>query len=757
MSPDLRAALREHFGYPAFRPGQEAALRHVLAGRDTLVVMPTGSGKSLIYQLAALCQPGTGLVVSPLIALMKDQVDGLARRNIPATFINSTLDLAEQNRRLRALAAGQYKLVLVAPERFRSPGFRSALEAVTVNLLAVDEAHCLSQWGHDFRPDYLYLAEARRQLRPPVTLALTATATPRVQDDIVGLLGLERAERVITGFNRPNLMLRVVPARTDEVKLRRLRDFLAAAEGAGLIYAGTRRHAESVAAFLRTELRRPAEHYHAALPPADRARVQEAFLSGDLPLVVATNAFGMGIDRPDVRFVVHYTMPGTLEAYYQEAGRAGRDGLPAEALLLYAAKDAALHEHFIEEGAPTPAELRHLHEHFRRLSAATGLAEIEAATKLTGTKVRVGLDQLELAGALRRADEAYGRLRLEAGPLTAAALRQLEAENTARRRHKYHLLGRMADYAQTGACRRQALLRHFGDDDAGQVEAEACCDNCAASAEARPARAGRRPAGPPASPGLRLVPARPEPAPAEPPPPAAPLPPAQQKLLTELSQAERAALIVLDAVARLDRLLGKGKLAQFLRGSETEAVADLKGQRHFGKFADLRLADIEALIDQLLDSGHLGQAGGLRPVLALTPLGENALRNRAALQVNLRLAEAGQAARLRAARSAPAGGTLAVTRDLLARGLAPDQIAAERGLTDSTIYSHLAELIAAGQVDVNAVVPPATQARIVAAIEAEGSAQYLAPIKARLNDFTTYGEIRCVAEAWKRGRRPADG
>jgi len=731
VTPDLHAALRRHFGYPAFRPGQAEALEHALAGRDVLVVMPTGSGKSLIYQLAALCRPGTGVVVSPLIALMKDQVDGLARRRIPATYINSSLDLAEQNRRLQALAAGEYKLILVAPERFRSPAFRAALANVPLSLLAVDEAHCLSQWGHDFRPDYLYLAEARRQLRPPVTLALTATATPRVQEDMLRLLGLTRAERVITGFNRPNLTLRVVTARNDEVKLRRLREFLTTSDGAGLIYTGTRREAESVAAYLRSELRRPAEHYHAALPAAERARVQDAFLSGDLPLVAATNAFGMGIDRPDVRFVIHYTLPGTLEAYYQEAGRAGRDGLPAEALLLYAAKDSALHQHFIDDGALTAPELRHLHAHIQNLTGATGLAEIETATQLNGPKVRVGLDQLEMARAVRRTDEAYGRLRLEAAPLTEAALRRLTAESHERRRHKYDLLGRMVNYAQTNACRRRALLQHFGDHDTEAVAPEVCCDNCAERRGPRLVRA--RAAQPQAA-------------------PAAPATPQQQALLTELTQAERAALIVLDAVARLDTLLGKGKLAQFLHGSASAAVADLKHQPYYGKLTDLRLADIEALVDQLLDSGHLGQAGGLRPVLALTPLGERALHNRAALKVDLRLAERGRAARWHAAREA--GGTLAVTRDLLARGLKPDQIAAERGLTEGTIYSHLADLIADGQVDVGTVVPVAAQARIVAAIEAEGSAQYLAPIKARLNDFTTYGEIRCVAEAWKRRPRP---
>lgn len=745
MVPDLPAALREHFGYPAFRPGQAEALTHALAGRDTLVVMPTGSGKSIIYQLAALTRPGTALIISPLVALMKDQVDGLVRRRIAATYINATLDATEQNRRLRALAAGEYKLVLVAPERFRSPAFRAALATASLSLLAVDEAHCLSQWGHDFRPDYLYLAEARRQLNPPVTLALTATATPRVQEDIIRLLGLPQAERVITGFNRPNLALRVLPARTDDLKRRRLRELLAGAAGAGLIYTGTRREAEAVAAFVRTELRRPAEHYHAALPAADRSRVQEAFLAGDLPLVAATNAFGMGIDRPDVRFVIHYTMPGTLEAYYQEAGRAGRDGLPAEAVLLYAAKDAALHEHFIESAAPTGAELRHVHEHLRRLTEATGLAEIEAATGLSNAKVRVALDQLEAAGAVRRVDEAYGRMRLEAAPLPAEAVRQLEAESTARSRHKYELLGRMVDYAQTGACRRKALLRHFGDHDRGEVAPAACCDNCA--------RAAELPSGTDAKHRVSAHTAETRgPAPAA---AAAPRPTptaAQNALLTELSQAERAALIVLDAVVKLGRSLGKGKLAQFLHGSEVEAIAPLKGRPYYGRLADVRQADVEALIDQLLDSGHLQQTGGLRPVLALTPLGEAALRNRAAITVTLRVPDPGQAARWRAAREA--GGTLVLTRDLLLRGLTPEQIAAERGLAESTIFSHLAELIAAGEVNVEAVVAPAVQARVVAAIEAVGSAAYLAPIKAYLNDFTTYGEIRCVAEAWKRRRGP---
>src|SRR5438105_775862 len=319
---DAHELLQASFGFPAFRPGQAEALAHVLAGRDTLVVMPTGSGKSLIYQLAALLLPGTTLVISPLVALMKDQVDSLTRRSIAATFINSTLAPSEQAARLRNLSAGQYKLVLIAPERLRNRAFQEALAPVQIGLLVVDEAHCLSQWGHDFRPDYLHIARARQAFGAPHTLALTATATPRVQADIVRLLEIPSAELLVTGFNRPNLCFEVVAAPDARAKARLVLDFLAQSDGAGIIYTGTRRDAEEVAAFVRQNAGVEAQHYHGSLDPATRAQVQDAFMSGDLPVVVATNAFGMGIDRPDVRFVLHYTMPATLEAYYQVAGRA---------------------------------------------------------------------------------------------------------------------------------------------------------------------------------------------------------------------------------------------------------------------------------------------------------------------------------------------------------------------------------------------------------------------------------------------------
>ncbi len=737
MTP--RDALHHYFAFPEFRLGQEAALSHTLAGRDTLVVMPTGSGKSLIYQLAALLLPGAALVISPLVALMKDQIDSLTRRNIPATFINSSLTTAEQAKRLRALAEGKYKIVLVAPERLRSRRFREAISRVRLNLLAVDEAHCLSQWGHDFRPDYLYIAEARRDFNAPVTLALTATATPRVQDDIIAKLGLSRAEKIVTGFNRPNLTFEVFSTPTPNAKLNLVRDFLKTAEGAGIIYVGTRRDAEEVAAFIGN-LGLPVQHYHAGLDNDPRSQIQDSFLAGDLPLIVATNAFGLGIDRPDVRFVLHYSMPGTLEAYYQEAGRAGRDGLPARAALLYSPKDTALHEFFIEHDSPTALELRTVHNYLRSLpplpshpstsfhsaqdamGAVTTwdgdslsrsligftLADIEQATGLPQTKARIALEQLQAANAIRRApDESYGQIRVETLPLPDATLARIAKQVAERRDHKRYQLEKMVDYAETNACRRRTLLGHFGD--SGDAAAPACCDNCLARAE------------------TEETPPR----------------PAQ-------TQAERAALIVLHTLTTLKWEVGRGKLAQILKGSMKPEAArpEYTGNRNYGKFAALHLKEIESLVNQLLESGYLKQVGSDRPTLALTPRGEAALKAKAAIDVELRPVQAVETQRQKA--KTEAGGTVALSGQLLTRGLSPEQIAAERGLTVGTIYSHLGALIATGQVDVNAVVPADIQKQIRSVIETVGSVQQLSALKVHLPETIDYGQIRCVVNAWLR-------
>lgn len=707
----LHTALEQHFHYPAFRPGQLDALHHILAQRDTLIVMPTGSGKSLIYQLAALLLPGTALVFSPLIALMKDQVDGLVERGIAATFINSSLDAPEQARRLAALARGEYKIVLIAPERLGSPAFREAIRRVPLNLLVVDEAHCVSQWGHDFRPDYLHIAAARRDFASTspslTTLALTATATRRVQNDVTQLLGMDPAQRLVAGFNRPNLFLQVVQTTEVEHKLEWVREFLATAEGAGIIYTGTRRETEEVAEFAREVCGADAPYYHGGLDASTRARVQDRFMAGDIPLVVATNAFGMGIDRPDVRFVIHYNLPGTVEAYYQEAGRAGRDGLPARAALLYSPKDVALQEFFIGSGSPTAGQLRALHEHLQRAPHTT-LEAVERESGLRQVMARVALEQLQAAGVIIREPTAeYGALHFQVMELPDATLRRIAEAVATRHYNKRRLLAKMVGYAETNACRRRAILDYFGD--TGSADAPLCCDN-----------------------DLERVTA----------------PAAGGEVRHAESDGEQAALLVLETVARLKFGVGKEKLALALKGSHSRQTAHLTGVPNFGKLAGRKVADIESLIQQLLDAGYLKQVGGDRPTLKLSARGEQAYRNRTAIAVNV--AGIDRLANARAHAPREAGGTLQLTAQLLGQGRTPEQIAAERGLTPGTIYSHLAQLIAAGQVDVNRAVEPRLQQQIRDAIERVGSAQFLAPIKARLPDAIDYNVIRCVANAWRR-------
>lgn len=701
----LHTALETYFHYPAFRPGQLEALHDVLAHRDTLVVMPTGSGKSLIYQIAALVQDGTALVISPLVALMKDQADSLTRRNIAATFINSTLTVAEQDRRLTALANGQYKIVLVAPERLRSGNFRGALKNARLSMLAIDEAHCLSQWGHDFRPDYLHLAEARREFHPPVTLALTATATLRVQDDIVKLLQLENAERLVTGFNRPNIYLEVLNAPDVKTKYALTQEFLSHAEGAGIIYAGTRRDAEEVAEFVREVCKLPAAHYHAGVDNDTRAGVQDKFLAGDLPIVVATNAFGMGIDRPDVRFVLHYTMPGTLEAYYQEAGRAGRDGLPARATLIYSPKDTALHESFIANDSPSENDLRSVHQYLDK-NRQINPANVEQNIGLRATTVRVAMEQLETAGLLKREPfDEFGMMRVEVAPLNDGRLRQIAAQVKARQEHKRRLLEKIVSYAETNACRRRVILDYFGDH--GAADAPLCCDNDVARAEMREENPDARPA---------------------------------------TTDAEQIPLTVLEAAQTFQRKIGKGKLADILKGSKAKDVQPFVNSPHYGKLLALRKSDLEELIQQLFSDGYLKQVGGEYPTLTLTPRGEHALQTRAVIATNLRAPQPRAIERAQAEKAA--GSTVLLTKQLLEQGKSPQEIAAERGIVIGTVYSHLALLISQRLVDVNAVIPQPLQNQIREAINAVGSAQYLAPIKARLPEEIDYNVIRCVSNAW---------
>ncbi|MFA5163714.1 MAG: ATP-dependent DNA helicase RecQ [Patescibacteria group bacterium] len=357
----LRELLKIHFGYESFRPGQEQAIDNILHGRHTVVVLPTGGGKSLIYQLPALVLDGITLVVSPLIALMKDQVDSLERVGIPATYINSSLSLAESGQRLEKIKKGLFKLVYVAPERFYNQDFINDLKQLKVSLFAIDEAHCISQWGHDFRPSYLKLKEAIRFFGQPTVVALTATATPEVRDDIVKQLNLMNPDLVIKGFARPNLQFGVIQS-NDSQKIDFIVDVIKNMEhGSGIVYVGTRNKAdELVEILLANDIK--AVVYHAGMDSDSRDWVQDSFLRGQAQVVVATNAFGLGINKKDIRFVIHHDLPGTIEAYYQEAGRAGRDNQPSFCLLFYSPKDRYLREFFIKGDNPSPEIISEIYE-----------------------------------------------------------------------------------------------------------------------------------------------------------------------------------------------------------------------------------------------------------------------------------------------------------------------------------------------------------------------------------------------------------
>lgn len=442
LSPSsVMELLRSRFGFSDFREGQEEVIEAVMAGEDVLTIMPTGSGKSLCYQLPALAFEGITLVVSPLIALMKDQVDALSRRSIPASFINSTLTLEEQRGRIAALRRGAYKLLYVAPERFRSRMFTEGLSGLKVALLAVDEAHCVSEWGHDFRPDYLRLKPAIENLGRPVVIALTATATPEVRSDIILQLGLRQPRLFVTGFDRKNLFLDVIPVSGDmdkhETILRIIGDLKAkpvsdasapgkAPDPCGIIYAATRKNVETIADVLSTAGLNVAP-YHAGMDDADRHRVQNAFMSSRTPIVAATNAFGMGIDKANLRFVIHFDVPGSLEAYYQEIGRAGRDGLYSRCALLWNYADVHTQEFFIDSSYPPHEVIAEIYAMLVRLNVDEVLLthkEILQRVPLAESEMAVSssLKILEKAGVLERGLDHGAVARVTALPkLTAEA------------------------------------------------------------------------------------------------------------------------------------------------------------------------------------------------------------------------------------------------------------------------------------------------------------------------------------------------
>jgi len=583
---DLTVALHDLFGFRDFRPGQREACEAALADRDVLVVMPTGSGKSLCYQLPGLLREDLTVVVSPLVALMQDQVEALAARGLGdrVALVNAQQDGSANAESLRRAAAGELRLLYVAPERFAAPGFLERMAAVRVGLFVVDEAHCVSQWGHDFRPDYFRLADAARRLGAQSLVASTATATPRVALDVSQRLRLRDPVRVATGFDRPNIAFAVARPLPGEKRVLAAEALREADALPAIVYAGTRAGSEELAAELGAELGVKAAAYHAGLDRERRAAVQRSFLADELQVICATNAFGMGVDKPNVRTVVHASVPASLEAYYQEAGRAGRDGLPARALLLAENRDKALHVHFIkrdEIDADLPAWLAD-----RLWAAADGDGRYAvAASELSrglggdGDRLRALVGHLTRAGVISPSpsapDRIAGRLLARFDRRAAALCRSSVEEGAKARWRQYREIWA---YVEQKSCRREAILRHFGDT-SQPTPGAGCCDVC--------------------TPGL--VPAPPPPDPVE---------------IGNLDDA-------IMSVARAARpAVGRTTCAEILHGGRSKKLLrnSYDGLPAYGASSRMRRADILARVDELIEAGRLETTGGPYPVLRV-PVG----------------------------------------------------------------------------------------------------------------------------------------
>jgi ATP-dependent DNA helicase RecQ len=581
---DPLAALQQHFGFQAFRPGQAEAVSAALADRDALVVMPTGSGKSLCYQLPALMREDLTLVVSPLVSLMQDQVEGLRAVAGESVALASGLQDAAANRAaVQRAAAGELRLLYVAPERLASPGFISTLERARIGLFVVDEAHCVSQWGHDFRPDYFRLADAARYLGARAILASTATATPQVAADIVRRLGLRDPVRVVTGFDRPNLSFAVARCRSRADKRRRL---LAALRGPGalpaIVYAGTRAGSEELAGWLGGELGETVAPYHAGLGREARAETQRRFMADEVRVVVATNAFGMGLDKPDVHTVIHETVPASLEALYQESGRAGRDGAPARCLLLAEARDKGLHVFFIERATVDDAAFATVTE---RLAWAgvdgrydVALRELAGAAGCEEEDVRAIVGHLAQAGVVQptpsAVDRAAGRL---LAPCDGRALAACRASAGEARRARWRQYRSIWAYVEGETCRREAILRHFGDASAGAPSGE-CCDICSPGLVAGEAELDRAvPLAPPA----------------------------------ELDDA------IIGVVRGAHPSVGRTRTVEILRGGRSAALLRnaYDGLPAYGAYSHLSATDVLARVDELVAAGRLRTTGGAYPKL----------------------------------------------------------------------------------------------------------------------------------------------
>lgn len=603
MTKDPLIALREHFGFRKFLHGQESIISAILGGQDALVVMPTGGGKSLCYQLPAVVMEGVTIVVSPLIALMKDQVDALTAKGIPATMINSAIGYPEQQERLRKLREGAYRLVYIAPERFRNETFTRTLSQVPIALFAVDEAHCLSQWGHDFRPDYIRLGEALAGLGRPQTVALTATATPQVRKDILQHLGLANPFQCVTGFERPNLSITIQHIEKTAQKYQRLKEILREHQ-TGIIYCATRKQVEEVTDHLHHG-GIPVMAYHGGMSDEDREKAQNLFIKRKRQVAVATNAFGMGIDRPDVRFVVHFDVPGSVEAYYQEAGRAGRDGEPAVCELLFNYADTRTQEFFIDGNNPGADVIRQVYLALQHAANAQheAVLPIKDLAARAGVKnsmsVSTTLSILAKAHYIQRYDIPGQRqrgtrlLHPTAGPFDLQLDWEALREKERRDREK---LKAMVQLCYSTDCRQQSILRYFGEENAGLC---GTCDRCRRSG------------------GRRFRP-----------------PNEEEKLIVRKA---------LSGVARMSRKTaqgwegryGRGRIVQMLVGSRSQEVlnARLDELSTYGILKSTGTAYLNALFRELQENGLLVVSPGEYPLMTLTSKGDDVMHDRIAWQL----------------------------------------------------------------------------------------------------------------------------